>query len=783
MLAALFICILLHNNLSEYTFYTNLPDLYCGTSIFLNYNKFFDILLYFLYLLLFFTLFPIINALINKISLIFSKEKSEKIRNFLLNVKPISLPFQKILYKYQYVMLIGYVFLHPFDGKIYPKLVSLILILMAISAFDIYKRKGKSFSPWAIAPILLLIFLQPYNVEYAPLDDHHYGERFAAFFMHDKFNLQYYKDIALVHGYYDVIPGFIGKFFFNKLTVYSFTLGERLFNNLLYLASSVMALYVFSSCYIFASLVFMLEAHMSLIFFSSYILFLKDKIISKPFLWLVLYILTSYIFMTTWTTMGTFQLIAAFPAFCYILFKLIKSDNKFKAAKLLTIAGIIFIIIIKNLQFIKNYIDFSKDYIAGNIYAFGNCFPQYNLNLGALTTVFINLFSIIAVPLFILELINEVFNGDNLKKSAYEVNLNNTYTTDTNKTKRILFYAFFSLIPLISLNYTLGRIDGELYSRISQISLSNIAVVIPYYICLKFPKSTDNIIKFIFQIIMIAIIIYTFINFLIFKPVYKYSFNENINKTSLENVGNIKIPYLEKKQKEEIKKFIDDNEKKDDTILDLTKMLEKIIKNKPEIVIINVDFSSFTDNIKPSIRINPIYRYLILSGEYTFNNDYNISYLIKSKNAKYSEDDLVKMDKILGKYDLKYLPEVWANSINTLPIYEIKKEFTLNKISDNELEIIFNSPINGDETDLIYISAENSHKKMHYSIEINNSKSQIQCDSKIGANILIPADNFPSWLLNKSIKTITIKTNKPIKGFKEVRFYKRKSSDDIKISL
>ena len=186
------------------------------------------------------------------------------------------------------------------------------------------------------------------------------------------------------------------------------------------------------------------------------------------------------------------------------------------------------------------------------------------------------------------------------------------------------------------------------------------------------------------------------------------------------------------------------------------------------------------DNIHLSLRLNSLYKWLILSGKYKVVTDKENTFLVKSeKKINYTKEDLRILDNILGYRNLNYLPEAWGNSINSLPVTEV---LTNNYTYNNKDGIIINFPqeIPGTTFDLIYIKPmKNKERKQNFYVQINDSESEIYCKIKKNGEILIPFDNYPSWILNNNIKNISIYSNKEINENYEIKFYKRKSKNDI----
>ncbi len=268
--------------------WNNLPDFYVGVSIYNNHNKYLDLSVYFIYLILFFILYILLNYLffsnkflnreinIDKSSFNKSECSHPVFHKFVERIKQIKIPLKRILCKYQFFALLGYIFLYPFNGKFYPVIVLVILTFIITGIIDIIKRKGESFSPWAIAPFIFIFCFNPYFNQLPSFDDHHMGEKVAAFVMHDKYNMEYYKDIMLVHGFRDVLPSMTAKYIFGSFSIYNSLLCEVFFNNIFIIFSAVTLMYLFNNCILMALPVIMIPAdNFTKLYFLTYIIFLE----------------------------------------------------------------------------------------------------------------------------------------------------------------------------------------------------------------------------------------------------------------------------------------------------------------------------------------------------------------------------------------------------------------------------------------------------------------------------------------------------------------------------
>ena len=77
----------------------------------------------------------------------------------------------------------------------------------------------------------------------------------------------------------------------------------------------------------------------------------------------------------------------------------------------------------------------------------------------------------------------------------------------------------------------------------------------------------------------------------------------------------------------------------------------------------------YFDNVKQTLRINPIYRWLLLSGKYELIIENDCVFLLHAnKEVDYSEAQMHLLDLIMSVNNLMFLPEVWGNSIETLSL-------------------------------------------------------------------------------------------------------------------
>ncbi len=828
------VSILIYKVFYPYCVINNLKDFYIGKTVFENHNKLLDFIIYFVYLGLFCAVLPFItekrlkyfSSYDNIVQLI--AQKSVLYCKNILNSIKISPKFIDILKKFQIFAALGFILLYPFDGGFYPKLILIISFLIAISVYDVFFVHRKRFSPFCLAAFLFIIFFKSYYPLEIPIDDHHLGESFTTFLMHDKFHFQYYKDIMLMHGLSDVIPSMLGKYLFHSTNVYGFTLGKVFFENIKFLAIITSILYIFKSNILFTAPFLMSNLNFphvrnACLYLCAFLVLIKRKILRNPFLGLVLYIIFSFLLFVYWTSFGIFWIISSLPFAIFLFLNLIferyiekvspdssaaterrkmrpapdyiqHKFEKFQSKSLnfklslLFLVCLFFMLLFVNKDFIFNFFIYFLEYAKGYSYAFGDSFGKLSFDK------IHKLFALLIVPILLIEVL-KILTRANKSVKIKDINF-------------LLFSLFALIFPIISVSYSLGRFDINLYARCKFLSIAYIAILIPYFLYRKYPWFVNNIFKIILLMLFISKLL---IGLQKLPSKLSYIAYEKIpDQTNLYNVGTIDFYMDQKFRLESIKQFIEENSSKDEIYLDLTnrginylyfdkkvpvqfvsyynsittkqdkESLEKLKANPPKVILIASKILYY-DDIPVSIRINSQYRWFLTSGLYKIETYGGNVFLVKTEKAQeFSQDDLFLADVILSSEDLRFLPEAWANSVNKLPLEELAQEFKVEYSNPFELKIVFDYPISGQDIDFVYFSFKFSGKVFSnsYNMSINDSSSVLNFSSKNG-KMLLPLDNFASWLLNKNIKEITIKlAPDQINNFTqlknvEIKFFKR----------
>ncbi len=775
--------------------YSNLKDFFAGDTIYLNYNKFYDIYFVFFYIILFFIILWFYKKI--KTAVFEQKIKQNKING-------------KIIYPIQYLSLLGYFILYPFDGHFYKGLLAVVILLICAGIFDIQRLQKLSkqdgfihFSVFSITALILLCFGRFYCAQNFNIDAHHDAEHFSTYYMHTVHNMSYYKDVMLVHGGRDLAESWLAEHLLGENNLYTYLLGKTLFFNIIAILFCLLSFWVFDKNPIAVIPLISLYKNdetsaLLSIYILVYFVLLKDKIFNKTSIFLSLYVIFSLLFLQFWTTFGILWTVSLLPVVLYKIFLTCREKNlkQFILPSIVLLAGLMI--------FAKDIYYFSKQaafYTAGNLYGFGTVMPDLNAKK---YIIYFRLAAILALPGFFILLVKEFFK-------------------DAKNTKYIYVLVFSVLFILLSLNYSLGRIDNTQFSRIFIMSVNTLFVILPFLLYIK--RRSDNVIKYV-----ILVSIFSFLTTFIARGGYLFLFQklpqqpQNILKT--ENIlnnksieagscplyspqDNITMPDGNKKKHSSLCKtitFVNKYLAKDDTFLDLTNngilyylfdkkipmpytsyfnivspqqakyVLQNLHSGLPDKILIKSE-EQLMDNIYPSLRINPLYRYMLLKGNYkavTDETGLNVL-LIKTQNQnKFTLQELKILDNSLAKGNLNYLPDAWGNNprfktdVTNLP-------YTLQRIiipQGTIFNIGFSTPISGKDIELIEFSIGKNNKSS-WAMQINGSDSILFFQTKTGS-MLIPFDNYPSWLLNEKITNIAIKTNAHIEDVPVIRFFKRK---------
>ena len=691
---------------------TNLTELVVGSTIFKNYNKNIDYLIYGIYIAIFFICFLILKKVLPNF------EIKDKLKDFQFPVREGN---PQILQVLQTLSTFMYFLLYPSKNLTeYPILLFIVLFLIVLANADIYFKiifKDKKVSPLAIIPLLLLVFGHSYNFGNINIDDYHFGEKFGTYYLAHFQGFKLFQDINLIHGYNDIFSGFVANKVFGEYTVYSFLLAETLIYNLNLILSLFLGFLIFSKNPILITGILVNSFYYFNVYFLIALGFLKKEMLSqKPTFWLQWYIVAVFLMTAFWFQVGIFVAVALLPVALYKLYQLLKHKQMVKILYLV-VTYLFFKMIFK--EFISGAYNY---HLISDTLSYANCFPVFKWS--EVWSNFIKLFALLAVPCFVIEGIK-----------AYK-----------NKNLQLIFvYAFATLFAIGASVYALTRIDYIMFSRIRYISIAYITILLPFIfmitksIWLKYTK-------YIFTILLVILIALNF----------NGKWDNSIQGRDFE------LNKIQKQNIEDMKNFVDKYSSKDDYILDLTNRglnyfylqrkapcnmisyfnftsekeedvaLEQIKQHPPKIIILKSDNVTH-DEIYPMIRINKIMKW-ILTNNYKLVQDKGLVYLVKTdKDVKhlYSQKDLQILDEILGNKDLKQLPQSWANNMENVDLKKVSKNVYMDTFKGKMQLVKFEEPIIGG-----------------FEVKMEGSNSTLRFNTKNAKAVLIPLEIYPSWYLN-----------------------------------
>ena len=604
--------------------------------------------------------------------------------------------------------------------------------------------------------VIFLAFFIRYILNFAlPAvpDDHHYGEKFAAYFAHAKFHMKYYSDIMLVHGYSDILPAWFADKILGGLTFFNERLATLIFDFLFLGVNIILSALIFRKdllTFLVAANIFTFILPMPFIIhfitialFYVFLIQYRDKL--TPFLWFSLYFIGTAFLAMYQTTIG----ISSFAASLPLLALQIKNNRRTGLLSLVIYSVLIYILLGAD---IAAFLDKAQYYASSNLYSFGNNFQSivnpYKFIIGT--------FAFLAFPVLL-------------------------YKFFVIKDEKVKLLIIFTLITTISIaNYAFGRIDEKNYiPRALNWSLAVLTVIVPY-ITYKLKK------EYLFRVnitILSSLIIFAL---WVSPGCLKNFFAMHVHNPKTDANKAVKNDYYT---------FIQNMTSDDDLYLDLnnagmnyfytnrkpampytsfynivnSKQTEDILnnlkRNPPKIVFLYAPeiFTGY-DYISITQRINKVYRWLFLSGLYEF-IDYNGGYFLVYNPDKKNNIDALKADCI-SQESLGYLPDAWGASINTLPMTQVEAD-----LSVDGYDINVKNGVSPSNADLLYIEYE-AKSGICVNMYINALLAKVEVRSE-KSKILIPLDNFPSWLLTDKIYKIRLEPDNPIK-IKDVRLYKRK---------
>lgn len=708
----------------------NLKELIIGSTIVENYDKAIDYWIYFIYIALFFVSFFVLKKVLPKFEINF------KLPEFAM---PQLNGNAQILKGLQTICSLFYFLLYPNNGTVYPVLLFVIIFFVVLANVDIYFKvfsKKSQLSPFAVAPLVIFFFGLSYNFGTVTPDDYHLGERFGSFYLINVHGYKIFQDISIVHGFNDLIAGFLALKLFKETSLYAFYMADTLIFNLNLLITFFLGWHVFSKNKALMCGIFLICFSYFNVYFLMALSMLKKSILEKPFLWLKIYIVGAFLLTAFWLQFGVFLTLALSPVAIFMVKKLL-NFRQFRKLVYLALLFLVMFLLFKD--FIFNALNAQS---MVNILSGANGYPEFKVH--QICSNFIKLFSLLALPCFVLECIKAYKNRD---------------------LQLYFIYLFAVIFVLVSLVYALTRIDFIMFSRVRFISIAYLTIFLPFVFSVT--KSTWlNVYKYV---LTFALVIFIGVNF---KYVSRWETQKLPENNTIPQIGRLELNEDYQRNITDLKAFVGKNSDKDDYFLDLTNRgllyfildrknptsqmamfnftsekqdalaLEQVKTNQPKIILISSNNIQH-DMVYPSMRLNRVYKW-ILKNNYKLVEDKNNIFLVKSeKPVKYTKSELELLDSVLTTPNLKKLPISWANSINNFDLKQGK--------------------------DLVLFDV-NVNEPTSLRVGMKGDNPELFMDIDKTTKVLVPLDIYASWVLNP--KSVTISADKVVE-ISNLQYYGR----------
>ncbi|MDR1940793.1 MAG: hypothetical protein LBQ47_00495 [Endomicrobium sp.] len=406
--------------------YSNLDDFISGYSIWTNLNKHIDLLIPYIYSFVFFALYIPLRRFIEKLPFFvffwqnFISRAINKAASFFL-WKNEKLPFWK-----KAVLLFSAVF---------------IVYLLASSG---------------------------YNYLSIPPDHFHFGEKLLAYWLTADGAAQMYETFYPIHGFKDIIPGFLSKFLGDNYASGSI-IGMQILYNICLIGVSLTVLSIFP---FFMSLIILLPlSFIKALPFIAMIVLFKDNFAFRAYpKWLILYCIFGICLYCFEFTSGIPFTLAMLPLCIYGLFnyyKTVPQKKFFLNIGVIFLLLLLFFIIFKD--FFLNNFKFILDFAKYNTAAFGNLGHDESRNLPLYVLILVSKLAYKSPVYFLLPIFAILFikSLKNKEMSA------------------AFFFAAMTIYLAASTSYALARFDLEM-GRAQNISMCFIYLLIPA--CLYFNR-------------------------------------------------------------------------------------------------------------------------------------------------------------------------------------------------------------------------------------------------------------------------------------------------------
>lgn len=645
----------------------------------------------------------------------------------------------------------------------------------------------------AFAPLFLGLFYQTYTLGELSKDNYHFAEQLVTFWNHHALGYKLYFDVFPPHGLRDIVPGYLGLFFFGDSTASSHVLGSILLQNF-FLAVTLIAVSKLFSLRS-ALLILLIVAPMTrvdlLLAFTLFLLIIKNSMrINNWLIPICFYVVFCLFFYLYEPAFGAPLILATALPIIWIFFKNLK---KLKAGAInmctciITLAVLVGLFLFYKDFFINNFKFILANYDS-NLPAFGNNGDfSFNRILGKCSQ-----YLLAPVFLFLLTSHSTSFKNIQLKNN---------------------FFIFCLLYPIFIASYSLGRLDGSNLPRAAVISSLYLGLLIPFGLIYVLPvllNRRDTILLLLFSVTLLN---GNFLHDLHIRS--KKLFTEiPIGITySKENTiyGAVKLPAITLELVNKIQSAFQKYQvPTNSAFLDLTNrgtlyyFLQKpqptpflsyynvgnpefdrqiwklLALKKPDFILLGVNEEKFAslrhDDLPISLRINKVYKELLTDKSYSFHDEDDLIFLVKDQRLTLPTPvDLTKYDDKIGIKKIAMLPDAWGSSSQALhsKMTQIEIDFFLTP-EEHQLQINLEPGKSLKDFDLLmFDNAEFGIE--NYELKLNSpcSKSVLTFQSRTEIK-LIPLDTIPSWLNCAEITSLSISWRGSKKVTKSsITFFKR----------
>ena len=574
-------------------------------------------------------------------------------------------------------------------------------------------------------------------------DMHHPFEDFIGFHQIFQMGQMPFDQYIPVSGMYSVVHGFFFHFFGNGLISQYFPS-----KNIYMLTIAIIILLLLKS-HLNRSFIFLFSV---LYFFSPYthafyllpimLLLSMPKLIENKNLWLKIYVLTSLFHGLYYPCYGAALCLGFAPFAVFQFITYIKSDNfkrdcktiKFYVYWLLCFAPVILSVKLLIGTYIHVHAMSAQTILADGISRFGQGFGKslfpYLSNSVFYKTIIIYILTFLIPALLVLVAWILTMKFLNLKKNQ---------ALNTENIKKACLMLSLAIFPLVAYSFTSVRLDiNGLYARNGYVLSAGVVMLIIYILNYsKDEKLQAKVICFALSILMLA----SMWGFIYNEKKLRQAFPVPDAYIQIENEKNYKIGsgFIHKDTYDLLKNF----KKPNDTenyfayewfafyyIFDIkgVSVLEAYTVKGYGAVKETIQ-NLLRNNAKVSYYYNPItnyylHNYLMTSGKYVWDDEKKEFY---PNNGKYDFDEVNKLNK---KFNARKLAQEGVYKVSndtklTFPssglsmkslskiFTKFEQNFTLN-IDNNKLQIVFEKPVNGNDTDFIYIAFSNMDKNYKY---------------------------------------------------------------------